>query len=361
MSQEAVRADNVSHRYGRTTVLSGIDIAVRKGEFITFLGPSGCGKTTLLRIMAGFLHPSEGSISLFGSDVTSLPPHKRPVNMVFQRPALFPHLDVGENVAFSLELGRRPKPEISRRVAEALALVRLPGYERRKSHELSGGQMQRVALARVLIARPKVLLLDEPLSALDLAIRLEMESELRRVHRETGGTFVYVTHDQREALALSDRVVVFNDGRPEQIGRPDEIYRSPSSAFVARFVGDANVLPARILATDGSRTQVEVAGMHFDVRVRGLAATGPAELVVRQEEIGIAEPNVTGTMQLNGTVRDFAYRGAGHSYQIEVAGLPRLIKAEIPSSGRPIAVGASISLSFANEISVIQPVSGTAR
>ena len=227
----AVEIRSVSHRYGAMAALDGIDLAIEPGEFVTFLGPSGCGKTTLLRIIAGFLRPTRGSVLLHGADVTATPPHKRPVNMVFQRPSLFPHLDVGENVAFSLRLAKIPEAEVKQRVAEVLALVRLPGYERRASHELSGGQMQRVALARVLISRPQVLLLDEPLSALDLAIRLEMEEELRRLHRETGATFIYVTHDQREALALSDRVVVFNRGRIEQADRPERILSGAPDAL----------------------------------------------------------------------------------------------------------------------------------
>jgi ABC-type Fe3+/spermidine/putrescine transport system ATPase subunit len=215
--------------------------------------------------------------------------------------------------------------------------------------------MQRVALARALVARPKVLLLDEPLSALDLAIRLEMESELRRVHRETRGTFVYVTHDQREALALSDRVVLFNAGRIEQIGRPAEIYRSPTSAFVARFVGDANVLPANLLASDGTCATVEVAGVRLEVRARGNRAPGPAQLVLRQEAIRIAAPGAKEVAELQGTVRDFAYRGAGHAYHIEVAGLPELVKAEVPAADNlPIAVGSEVSLAFADEVSIIQ-------
>ncbi len=356
MNSEAIRAEKITHRYGEAVVLRDIDLAVEKGEFVTFLGPSGCGKTTLLRIMAGFLRPSEGSIRLLGTDVTSVPAHKRPVNMVFQRPSLFPHLDVGQNVAFSLELAGVPKRELTRRVAEALALVRMPGFESRRSHELSGGQMQRVALARVLVARPNVLLLDEPLSALDLAIRLEMESELRRLHRETGGTFVYVTHDQREALALSDRVAVFNAGHIEQVGRPDEIYHSPATAFVARFVGDANVIPATVVRRDGQNATVEVAGERFEVRSNGSAVLGPAQLILRQEIVRLADSKARQAARFSGTIRDFAYRGAGHAYRIEIKGLPEPVKAEIPSAGNePIAVGSKVSLSFDGPVSIIQP------
>ena len=223
MSEPRVRVAGVTHRFGQVTALRDVELEINPGEFLTLLGPSGCGKTTLLRIVAGFERPTEGQVLLEGRDVTRVPPHRRPVNMVFQRPTLFPHLDVHGNVAFGLKVVGMRRPEIDARVSEALRLVRLDGYERRRSHELSGGQMQRIALARALVNKPAVLLLDEPLSALDLKIRLDMEVELRRVHRETGATFVYVTHDQREALALSDRIAVFDEGRIDQQGTPAEI------------------------------------------------------------------------------------------------------------------------------------------
>ena len=245
-----------------------MSLAIEDGELVTLLGPSGCGKTTLLRIIAGFIKPSSGRILLQGRDVTRLPPHKRPVNMVFQRATLFPHLDVYGNVAFGLQIAGLAKEEVASRVSEALSLVRLEGYEHRRAHELSGGQMQRVALARALVNRPRVLLLDEPLSALDLKIRLEMEAELRRVHRETGATFVYVTHDQREALALSDRIVVFDDGRVEQVGPPGEIYRSPASRFAAQFVGDANVIPVDVIAASEGMATVRLPGRELAVPLR---------------------------------------------------------------------------------------------
>jgi ABC-type Fe3+/spermidine/putrescine transport system ATPase subunit len=354
-----VQIDDVTHRYGRMTALKNVDLAVTPGEFITFLGPSGCGKTTLLRIIAGFLRPSEGRVLLRGQDVTAVPPHKRPVNTVFQRPSLFPHLDVGENVAFSLRLARAANDEVARRVAEALALVRLPGYERRQSHELSGGQMQRVALARVLIARPKVLLLDEPLSALDLAIRLEMEEELRRVHRETGGTFIYVTHDQREALALSDRVAVFNGGRIEQIGPPEEIYRRPATPFVARFVGDANVLALDVAHSSGGRPAASLGGRPIPAGTLPVPV-GPAWLVLRPEAVAVAEaPGDVGGM--TGTVRDFAYRGAGYAYRIELPGVPDLLKAEVAAAtARPFPIGSRVCVSWDAAACSYLPRQGTA-
>jgi spermidine/putrescine transport system ATP-binding protein len=346
-TQYSVQIDNVTHRYGRTTALKNVGLAVTPGEFVTFLGPSGCGKTTLLRVIAGFLRPSEGRVLLQGRDVTAVPPHKRPVNTVFQRPSLFPHLDVGENVAFSLRLARTANDEVARRVAEALALVRLTGFERRQSHELSGGQMQRVALARVLIARPKVLLLDEPLSALDLAIRLEMEEELRRVHRETRGTFIYVTHDQREALALSDRVVVFNGGHIEQAGPPEEIYRRPATPFVARFVGNANVLPVEVALDAGGRRTVSIGGTPVSIDHRDGNA-GHAWLVLRPEAIAVTEAlPAMSNAGLLGIVRDFAYRGAGYAYRIELVGVAELLKAEVAAaSSRPFPIGSQVSVSW---------------
>src|SRR3954454_8600578 len=268
------------------------------------LGPSGCGKTTLLRVVAGFERPTLGRVLLGDTDITRVSPHRRPLNMVFQRPTLFPHLDVAGNVAFGLRVAGVERRERDARVAEALRLVRLDDYGKRRADELSGGQMQRVALARALVNRPTVLLLDEPLSALDLKIRLEMEVELRRVHRETGATFVYVTHDQREALALSDRIAVFDTGRLIQIGTPHEIYRRPATPFAARFVGDANVIAAD--AVDGA---VQVGETHLPVAG---APAGPTWLVLRPEVVGV----VAGSDgQLVGTVADVAFRGTGFTYR----------------------------------------------
>jgi ABC-type Fe3+/spermidine/putrescine transport system ATPase subunit len=336
--------EDITHRYGRVPALEDVSLAIEDGEFVTLLGPSGCGKTTLLRIIGGFVRPSEGRVLLQGRDVTRTPPYRRPVNMVFQRSTLFPHLDVFENVAFGLRIARVPRDNVQGRVLEALALVRLQGFERRRAHELSGGQLQRVALARALVNRPSVLLLDEPLSALDLRIRLEMEAELRRVHRETGATFVYVTHDQREALALSDRLVVLNDGRVEQIGTPDEIYRSPASPFAARFVGDANVIPVEVVDADGSDATVALGGLHLAARrPEGLGA-GPAWLVVRPQVVRVASNGDTG---LRGTVRDLSFRGTGFSYRIEVPGLADLVKAEVSAEAAPpVEVGSDVLVSW---------------
>ncbi|HEX7248297.1 MAG TPA: ABC transporter ATP-binding protein [Actinomycetota bacterium] len=336
-----VRLEGVAKRFGGVVALDDVDLDVADGEFVTLLGPSGCGKTTLLRIVAGFERPSRGRVLLGGEDVTKTPPHKRPANMVFQRPTLFPHLDVAANVAFGPRIDGLSKSEIAERVDRALALVRLEGFQQRRSHELSGGQMQRVALARAIVNRPQVLLLDEPLSALDLKIRLEMEGELRRLHREIGGTFVYVTHDQREALALSDRVVVLNQGHIEQTGTPNEVYRRPSSPFVARFVGDANVIPVDVASSDRGEAEVAVGGYRFRAPVSDVV--GAAWLVLRPEVVGLRPASGAGGLQ--GVVHDLSFRGTGHSYRVAVEGMEAPLKAEV-SGTEPIDLGAAVELSW---------------
>jgi len=233
--------------FGSVTVLRDVHLFVRKGEFMTFLGPSGCGKTTTLRIIAGFESPDSGRVRLGGHDVTDQPPYERDVHTVFQHYALFPHLDVAGNISFGLRLQKVPEAEVRRRTAEALALVKLEGFESRRTSSLSGGQMQRVALARAIVGRPALLLLDEPLGALDLKLRKEMQLELKNLQRRLGIAFVYVTHDQEEAMTMSDRIAVFNHGQVEQIGTPGEIYESPKTSFVADFIGGANILAARVL------------------------------------------------------------------------------------------------------------------
>ncbi|MBA3382391.1 MAG: ABC transporter ATP-binding protein [Actinobacteria bacterium] len=337
----------VTHRYGSVAALDDVSLQIEDGELITLLGPSGCGKTTLLRVVAGFIRPSEGRVVLQGRDITRVPPHRRPVNMVFQRSTLFPHLDVFQNIAFGLRIAGVPREERTRQVEEALALVRLEGYGPRRSHELSGGQLQRVALARALVNRPSVLLLDEPLSALDLKIRLEMEVELRRVHRETGATFVYVTHDQREALALSDRVVVFDQGRIEQVGPPGEIYRAPVSPFAARFVGDANVLPVQINAVNAGEARVTLGGSELVVGAGAVETVGPAWLVLRPEVIRLSARPGTNGPALTGTVQDVAFRGAGFSYRIEVPALEELLKVETAAEGGiPYELGSEVVVTW---------------
>jgi ABC-type Fe3+/spermidine/putrescine transport system ATPase subunit len=352
VEQGGLAVRGVSHAFGREPVLREIDLEVAPGEFVTFLGPSGCGKTTLLRVIAGFIEPDAGTISIGGREMTRISAYRRPVNMVFQRPTLFPHLDVFENVAFGLRVDGMAKSEVVERVAWALDLVRMPGYERRRSSELSGGQMQRVALARALVKSPQVLLLDEPLSALDLKIRLEMEAELRRVHRETGATWVYVTHDQREALALSDRIAVFERGRIDQLADPTTIYRQPATPYAASFVGDANVLACEVDGDPGERV-VRLADVI--VPVGDDVPTGPAWLVVRPETVRV-EPGKAGAGALAAVVGDVAFRGTAFTYRLEVSGLSQAVKAEVRATPEhPLEIGSAASLSWTAEGAIVLP------
>jgi len=266
----AIELEQVRKRFAEHAAVDGVSLSIGEGEFFSLLGPSGCGKTTTLRMIAGFVEPDEGRILLQGSDVTRVPANKRPVNMVFQQYALFPHMTVYDNVAFGLKMARVPRSDHGDRVNEILRVVALEGYERRRPRQLSGGQQQRVALARALVNRPAALLLDEPLGALDVKLRRHMQLELKRIQNELGTTFVYVTHDQEEALAMSDRIAVMNDGKVEQLGTPREIYEQPASAFVADFVGTVNVIgdvsvrPERIrILRDGGRLDGVVADVVY--------------------------------------------------------------------------------------------------
>jgi putative spermidine/putrescine transport system ATP-binding protein len=279
----------LSKRYGEVVAVAGIDLEVRAGEFFTMLGPSGSGKTTTLRMIAGFEEPSGGTIELAGEDVRGVPPYDRAVNTVFQDYALFPHMTVGENVAYGLRIARVPKAERARRRDEALEMVRLPGYGERRPGELSGGQRQRVALARAIVNRPRVLLLDEPLGALDLKLREQMQVELKSIQGEVGITFVYVTHDQDEALTMSDRIAVFNDGRIEQVSPPVELYEQPATEFVAGFVGVSN-----LLERDGGR------------------------FTIRPEKIQMVDPAATanGLRTERGRIADIAYAGMVTRYTV---------------------------------------------
>lgn len=274
-------------------VLKGIDLAVDAGEFVTLLGPSGCGKTTTLRIIAGLEYPDAGSVQIEGSDVTAKQPEKRDVNTVFQSYALFPHMTVGENIAYGLKLRRVPKDEQKKRVQEVLELVQLAGFEKRKPSQLSGGQRQRVAIARAIVNNPKVLLLDEPLGALDLQLRRQMQIELKRLQKKLGITFIYITHDQEEAINMSDRIVVMNQGVFEQIGTPDEIYDYPKTDYAARFVGSANVLDGTVAAVSGKMVTVTVEDGILTADCSHLAQVpkvgSSVRIAVRSEKLQIEE------------------------------------------------------------------------
>jgi len=298
----------VTKRYGANIALREIDVEIEDGEFFCLLGPSGCGKTTTLNLIGGFVGPSEGTIWLRGKRIDTLPPHKRPVNTVFQSYALFPHMSVRDNVAFGLKMDRVNRTETGRRVDEALALVGLEEFGSRSPAQLSGGQQQRVAVARALVKRPAVLLLDEPLGALDLKLRQRLQVELSEIHREVGTTFVYVTHDQEEAMSMADRIAVMNLGRIEQLGTPFEIYRHPTSRFVADFIGDANFLDVRLdgdvaVLTDGIRVPFEMQGSD-----PGRGQT-PAVLMVRPEALRVGDPDTAPTGALKGRVVQSSFLG----------------------------------------------------
>jgi putative spermidine/putrescine transport system ATP-binding protein/spermidine/putrescine transport system ATP-binding protein len=288
----ALKLDRVTKRFGKITALDDVSLLVRRGELMTLLGPSGCGKTTLLHLVAGFLMPDAGEIVIDGRRVTDVPTYRRETGVMFQNYALFPHMTVAANVGYGLRMRRIAKPDIERRVADALALVKLKGLEDRKPRELSGGQQQRVGLARALVIRPKVLLLDEPLSALDRNLRASMQIEIKDIQRKLGLTTIFVTHDQGEALSMSDRIAVVAEGRIRQIGSPDEIYRRPADRFVASFVGDVNILRARLERIDGAVAAVTLGSVRVLVPAQALgdATAGTVvELFVRPEDLRVAE------------------------------------------------------------------------
>ena len=306
-----IRLEHVSKSFPDKKVLDDISLEIRKGEFVTLLGPSGCGKTTTLRIIAGFANADEGSVMMDGEEISNLPPHKRPLNTVFQRYALFPHLDVYDNIAFGLKLKGVPSAEIDTRVRKMLKLVSMTDYEDRDVESLSGGQQQRVAIARALVNYPKVLLLDEPLAALDLKMRKDMQIELKEMHQKLGITFVYVTHDQEEALTLSDRIVVMNDGKIQQIGTPMDIYNEPQNSFVADFIGDSNILNGTMIRD----REVSFIGHDFKCVDEGFGENVPVDVVVRPEDIYIMAK--TEGAQFTGTVKSCTFKGVHYEMFVD--------------------------------------------
>ena len=329
-----IELKNIILSYDDDRILDNVSLKVEDGQFVTLLGPSGCGKTTLLRIIGGFVSPDEGDVFLDGKKINDLPPHKRPINTVFQRYALFPHLNVFDNVAFGLKIQKTDKKEIKERVLKMLEIVDLKGFERRKVARLSGGQQQRVAIARALVNNPKILLLDEPLGALDLKLRKDMQIELMQIQKKLNITFIYVTHDQEEALTMSDMVVVMKDGVIQQSGKPEDIYNEPQNAFVADFIGESNIFDATMIKD----CLVSFCGEEFECLDGGFGNNKPVDVVLRPEDINLVEP---GKAKLTGTVENVVFKGVHYEMSVKCGGLIWLVH-----STKMQPVGATVGLDF---------------
>src|SRR3954466_14854442 len=342
-----IQLEELSKSFGEHVAVAGIDVEMPAGEFFTLLGPSGCGKTTTLRMIAGFEQPTSGRIMLDGSDVARVPPHRRNVNTVFQSYALFPHLDVTKNVAFGLKYQKVEKRERAKRVAEALELVNLTEFAHRKADQLSGGQQQRVALARALVLRPRVLLLDEPLGALDAKLRKNLQVELKALQAELGITFVFVTHDQEEALTMSDRIAVMNNGHVEQAASPQAIYEEPLTVFVADFLGVSNLLAAEAVGRDGASCAVRIGDRVFRCGQGELDAVGEVKVMIRPERIVIEPHAEAGDERLPGIVERSVFLGGAHEVRVRVLG-GELMRVTVANDGSPPPVslepGAAVTL-----------------
>ena len=336
MARGEIRLSGLTKRFADVTAVDHVDLEVAPGEFFSLLGPSGCGKTTTLRMIAGFEQPTEGQIILDGADVAYTPPHKRNVNTVFQNYALFPHLDVFDNVAFGLRRAKRPKSEVKERALQALELVQLGGFEGRKPSQLSGGQQQRVALARALVLNPSVLLLDEPLGALDAKLRKTLQIELKTLQREVGITFIYVTHDQEEALTMSDRLAVMNGGQVEQIGAPQDVYEDPETLFVADFLGVSNLMDATAFGAHDGRCRVRADTFELAAGSGAVDVTGPAKIVIRPERVEL-EPReeASGPNRLPGMVERLVYVGSAVQVIVRVA-TGEALQVLVPNTGRTL-------------------------
>ncbi len=332
--QNIISLKDINVTFDGETILNNISLDIKDKEFVTFLGPSGCGKTTTLRIIGGFLTPDSGTISFDGKIINNVPPHKRNVNTVFQRYALFPHLNVYDNIAFGLRIKKIPEKEIQKSVAEMLELVNLRGFEKRKVNRLSGGQQQRVAIARALVNKPKVLLLDEPLGALDLKLRKEMQIELKAIQQRLEITFIYVTHDQEEALTMSDTVVVMNNGDIQQIGTPVDIYNEPINAFVADFIGESNILDG-IMRRD---LLVEICGREFECVDKGFGENVPVDVVIRPEDVRIIDVN---DAKITGVVETVTFKGVHYEMVIEAYDYSWLVH-----STKAAELGSAVGLTF---------------
>ena len=324
---------HISVKLGDNQVLDDLSLYIRDREFITLLGPSGCGKTTILRVIAGFLEPDEGDVIFEDKKINGVPPHKRQVNTIFQRYALFPHLNVYENVAFGLRIRKVSESEIEKTVSEMLSIVNLSGFEKRNINSLSGGQQQRVAIARALAVKPRVLLLDEPLGALDLKLRREMQVELKKIQQQMGITFIYVTHDQEEALTMSDTVVVLNQGYIQQIGTPVDIYNEPTNAFVADFIGESNIIDG-VMIRD---RLVRILGAEFACVDEGFGENMPVDVVIRPEDVVLTPPSQG---ELKGVVTDIIFKGVHYEMHVLVNGYEWLVHSTVSTP-----IGAEVGLS----------------
>jgi ABC-type Fe3+/spermidine/putrescine transport system ATPase subunit len=356
MTKSIVQLNNVHKAFGPFKALNNINLDIQKGEILTLLGPSGCGKTTLMRIIAGFEEPTSGTLKINGQNATSLPPEKRSVNMVFQRYALFPHLDVFDNVAFGLRLRKLPKDEVNKQVTAMLHLVQLESYSGRWIHELSGGQCQRVALARALVNQPDVLLLDEPLAALDLKIRHHMLRELKRIHEETGTTFVYVTHDQDEAMILSDRVVLMNKGEIAQLGSPQDLYAAPESLFCAKFFGETNILEGRVDKITSGVADISTALFSAKGAARNAREGETVSISIRPEAMkltGSDAPLLAGPNRLTGHVEDIVFIGNRVVYQVRHGDNLLSCQETRPVTGIQYTPGSHVHLNWPDEAVVV--------
>lgn len=319
MKDVIISLKDIAVSYDGEQVLGGFDLEIRDGEFVTLLGPSGCGKTTVLRTIGGFLTPDRGEVFFNGKNITALPPHKREVNTIFQKYALFPHLNVYDNIAFGMRLKKKSEKEVKETVHRMLAMVNLTGFSHRGVGQLSGGQQQRVAIARALANEPKVLLLDEPLGALDLKLRKDMQVELKKIQQQTGITFIFVTHDQEEALSMSDTVVVMDGGEIQQIGTPTDIYNEPKNAFVADFIGESNILDGMMLED----YRVKFAGREFACLDGGFGKNTPVDVVIRPEDIDVVEPD---GKQITGEVTAVTFKGVHYEIIVDVGGFKWMIQ-----------------------------------
>lgn len=319
MSDSIITLKNITVSYDGEKVLKGFNLVIKDGEFVTLLGPSGCGKTTVLRAIGGFVSQEEGDVFFNGQKINTLPPHKREVNTIFQRYALFPHLNVYDNIAFGMRIKGKKDKEVKETVTEMLELVNLTGYAHRGISQLSGGQQQRVAIARALANDPKVLLLDEPFGALDLKLRKDMQVELKKIQQQTGITFVFVTHDQEEALSMSDRVVVMDKGLIQQIGTPTDVYNEPENAFVADFIGESNIIDGIMLED----YKVRFAGYVFEALDRGFKKNQPVDVVIRPEDIDVVHPD---SSHIKGEVTNVTFKGVHYEIIVDVDGFKWMIQ-----------------------------------